>query len=198
MALGDNSWLSHSALDSLWMEFGDETNLIDGTKSDKAHEMVQKISKKPSADHDFLEIINDAFFLDSKAGPRQDDLPFSRLKKALQDAGFELTEDGFTFHTDSEIQTKPHTPTQPDATSPTSTSFLKNAVDWDSAPTFAKASEKAETIMSKNRDERSVFIVHGRDLHNRDALASLLKKWILDHSLGRMQRGMLKRMKPLR
>src|SRR5699024_911325 len=87
MALGDNSWLSHSALDSLWMEFGDGTSLIDGTKADKANEMVQKISEKPHADNDFLEIINDAFFLDAKAGQRQDDLPFSRLQKSIARRG---------------------------------------------------------------------------------------------------------------
>ena len=176
MALGDNSWLSHSALDSLWMEFGDDTSLTDGTKADKAQEMVQKISKKPSADNDFLEIINDAFFLDSKAEQRQKDLPFSRLKKALQDAEFGLTEDGFTFPIGSEAHAKSPNAPQSVPTQQTATELWENTVDWASAPTFDNAPEKAKTSMPKNRDDRSVFIVHGRDLYNRDALASLLKK----------------------
>jgi hypothetical protein len=62
VALGNNSSIMHTALDSLWIEFNDNTTLSDGTKAEKATEMIRKISEKRGTDQNLLAMINETFF----------------------------------------------------------------------------------------------------------------------------------------
>src|SRR5699024_7284395 len=106
-------------------------------------------------------------------------------KKALQDEGFGLTEDGFTFPIAYEIDIHSPMAPRPAPTSQTPTQVWKSHVDLDSPPSWAMTptlettAQKAKTnvtSVSPIKDDRSVFIVHGRDLDNRDALENLLRR----------------------
>lgn len=165
-ALGDNGKITQSFLNNFWLGFCDETEVPDSNKVDKANEMVRIISQKPTADDDFLKLINEAFFIDSRSDVRQREPVFGLLRDSLLEAGFGLTDDGFTFPT-----ARQHT--QPPITNPSVSTSQKTTHVWN---TTTEKAETGETRMPQNRDHRSVFIVHGRDLYNRDALASLLRK----------------------
>lgn len=167
-ALGQNESITHDALDNLWIEFNDNTALSDVTKPKKANEMVEKIAKKPQADSDFLEIINETFFIDSRSEWRQREQTFRLLKGSLVAAEFGYTEEGFTLPPASEQEK--HSTTTPSAI-PTA---QQTTEPWASNWTGAK---KDRTSMPDQIGEgRSVFIVHGRDIPNRDALVKLLKQ----------------------
>lgn len=167
-ALGQNDSIAHDALDNLWIEFNDSTALSDVSKAKKANEMVEKIAKKHQADRDFLAIINETFFVDSRFEWRQREPTFRQLKDSLLAAEFGFSEEGFTLPTASEQKT--HSTTTPSAM-PTA---QQPTAPWEANWSVAKNDRTNMPVQIG--DGRSVFIVHGRDIHNRDALVKLLKQ----------------------
>lgn len=166
-ALGDNGSITKAALNNFWLEYGDGTEAPESNKADIATAMVRLISKRSSADEDLLNLINDAFFLHSRADYRQREPTFGWLRVPLLEAGFDYTEDGFTFPDVAGIATPP--PVVQRSAAPTQ----KTTSSWNTTPQKAPT---GTTNMSSPRDKRSVFIVHGRDHHNLEALRRLLRK----------------------
>lgn len=166
-ALGDNGSITQASLNNFWLEHGDDTDPPESNKADKASAMVRIISKKSTADEDLLSLINEAFFLHSRSDYRQREAVFGRLRDDLLKAGFELTDDGFTFPESGMKMNPSQVPHPSVATIPTPTP------PWVTTQQEVKT---GKTTMSSSRDERSVFIVHGRDHYNLEALRSLLRK----------------------
>src|SRR5690625_1767043 len=166
-ALGDNGSITQAALNNFWLEYGDDSDPPQSNKADKANAMVRIISKKPTADEDLLNLINEAFFLHGNSEWRQREPMFGRLRDALVNAGFEVTYDGFTVP--GAAGTTPHPPMTQTPPAPTQATTPV----WDTRPQKART---GKTNMSNIREDRSVFIVHGRDHHNLKALRALLRK----------------------
>lgn len=169
-ALGTNEYISHDALDNLWMGFGDNSELADATKAKKANEMVDKIAKKNYADNDFIQIINEVFYHDAKSEKRRENSAFKLIEKQLQ-------KDGFVLDTDGLNPPSPGRSTKQRVADPfNSVQKVSNAdiwpnapKDWDTIPTPAVANQTQVV------DSRKVFIVHGRDVKTKETLEQFLR-----------------------
>lgn len=169
-ALGSNDDIPHDALNNIWMGFGDNSALGTVSKAQKANVMVEKIAKKPFADAELVQILNEVFYHDAKAEARQENSSFQLLKKQLLEAGFTADMDGFKLPAfDLTTQPKSPAPVFPDTKPQFKDSWSEPKKPWNGMP----ASVKQQT--TQTRDARKVFIVHGRDMSTKNTLEQFLR-----------------------
>ncbi|UUX60468.1 nucleotide-binding protein [Glutamicibacter halophytocola] len=169
-ALGSNDYISHDALDNIWMGFGDNSALSDSTKAKKANEMVQKISRKPLADAELVQILNEVFYHDAKADSRKENSSFKLLKNQLLEVGFTAGLEGFKLPSIDLVTQNTHA--KPNFSEPKPSdkyAWAEPQKPWGDILT----SVKQQTM--QNKDPRKVFIVHGRDMETKSTLEQFLR-----------------------
>lgn len=164
-AIGGNSAISHAAISNLWIEFGNDADIADGTKMDRANKMISQIGKEADADGKLLELVNETFYAASQAEWRHKEASFMKMRESLINSGFTETTTGFTFP-----EGLPAQPKQDHA--PVLSLKEKPVQNNDKIPVH-----KFATVEPDNQpNARNVFIVHGRDSDNKEALCQLLRK----------------------
>lgn len=164
-AIGGNSAISHAAISNLWIEFGDDVDIADGTKMDRANKMISQIGKEEDADRKLLELVNETFYASPQAEWRHKEASFAKMRESLKNSGFTETTTGFTFPERFPAQPKQ---VQAPVVAPKEQHMQSN----DNLPVHKFATVE----LGSKPYARNVFIVHGRDMDNKEALCQLLRK----------------------
>ncbi|MHA6969373.1 TIR domain-containing protein (plasmid) [Glutamicibacter bergerei] len=169
-ALGTNEHITHDALSTIWMGFGDHSEISDSTKAKRAIEMVEKIAKKTQADSDFMQIINEIFYYDAKSEERREHPAFKQIENQLLRDGFVSDEQGINppIFTGSNQQ-KTAEPVSPEPKVVDKKVWPEPQKTWDGS------FEDVKTTPTQSKDPRKVFIVHGRDTQTKDTLEQFLR-----------------------
>ncbi|MEU3332635.1 TIR domain-containing protein [Glutamicibacter creatinolyticus] len=131
----------------------------------RANEMVSQISKEDDADNKLLELVNEAFYTAPQSEWRRKEASFTRVREFLIDSGFPESSRGFGF---------------PEGKATASSSSGVKVVEMKNRHRQGTGNppihESVIVQLGSRPNARNVFIVHGRDHENKEALCQLLRK----------------------
>lgn len=163
-ALGDNRLITHADIGLLWTGFvGGNVDMPDGNKQIRATALVNHVAASPNPDKELVDLVNEAYYFAPGADYRRLEDAFKPLLARLYQKHFTVDDDdGLLPPGMSETAPVPTPPAMPKVSS-------KN----DETPTTTKVD--MTTSMKLAKDDRAVFVVHGRNLTAKNELVRFLK-----------------------